>query len=506
MMRALPVVFALVAAALGDVDVVVTGRDGAVTEGVWAVQKVDLKASFGVAAIDAAHIASIEFGGEASEATLITDDGTALRGTLSLAGLDIAGDRNITLPISGLKSLVVIRRAEPKAGEITSGVARNRMSYYLRAPEGYDASTPIPAILILHGSNMNSKAYVSTMAAAWPELARDYLLIGIDGEQRSEQSSPENPAFNYTYVNYVGRSKYKGYPGTDRESPALVPEVLAEIKARVPISRIFVGGHSQGGFLAYSLVMNTPELFAGAFPISSGLIVQCEPGAYDNAELIAAQKKVPIAIVHASNDGVVNYSMSQWALESFEEADFPMVRLFTDDRAGHMFARLPVDKAVRWLEAMAEEDINRQLDAAEEWARTERERDAMVPIARAGRMLSNGFDSPELMQRVAPLHAEIERRASETVKALPAPEDGPAWVDGVIALRSRFAGTRAIAPVLQTLASMKAAQQPAADDLFKQAQEAYQSGDQARGRELAERILKECPASDKRRIVKGWMK
>jgi hypothetical protein len=58
---------------------------------------------------------------------------------------------------------------------------------------------------------------VSAIAAAWPDIAKDYLLIGINGEQPSDIG--DDPRFNYTYVDYVGRSTFKGYPGTDRESP-----------------------------------------------------------------------------------------------------------------------------------------------------------------------------------------------------------------------------------------------------------------------------------------------
>ena len=124
---------------------------------------------------------------------------------------------------------------------------------------------------------------MDTIAAAWPDIARDYILLGINGETPSNLG--DEPRFNYTYVNYVGRSTFKGYPGTDRESPALVSEAMAELKGVYPISHYFVGGHSQGGFLTYSLLMNFPESMAGAFPISCGVIFQCEPDAYADEPL-----------------------------------------------------------------------------------------------------------------------------------------------------------------------------------------------------------------------------
>ena len=67
---------------------------------------------------------------------------------------------------------------------------------------------------------MSGKAYVSSIAQAWPDIAKDYLILGLNGEVPSNLG--DDPRFNFTYVNYMGRSTYKGIPGTDRESPALL--------------------------------------------------------------------------------------------------------------------------------------------------------------------------------------------------------------------------------------------------------------------------------------------
>ena len=172
---------------------------------------------------------------------------------------------------SGAAGAPEYRRHVPLvAGKIVDGSTEDLLTYSVRAPEGYKEGDPKrwPAIVVLHGSNMNGKAYVNTLAMARPDIAKDYVILGINGETPSD-IGPE-PRFNYTYVNYVGRSTYKGFPGTDRESPALVAEALDDLKKAYPIAHYFVGGHSQGGFLTYSLLMNTPELIAGAFPISCG--------------------------------------------------------------------------------------------------------------------------------------------------------------------------------------------------------------------------------------------
>ena len=116
------------------------------------------------------------------------------------------------------------------------------------------------------------------------------------------------------------------------------------------------GGHSQGGFLTYSLLMNSPTLIAGAFPISCGVIFQCEPEAYSDEPLRKAQRSVPLAIVHGRNDPLVDFDGGRYAATLFGESGWPALHFFTSDTAGHMFARLPVGEAIRWLESLASDD------------------------------------------------------------------------------------------------------------------------------------------------------
>jgi predicted esterase len=295
----------------------------------------------------------------------VTRDFTTLRGRIDQPALSIRIDgAEAATPIARLRSLKLVHEAPITPGEITDGSGVNSMTYYLRVPREFPAALDAPAeenggwpaIVLLHGSNMNSKAYVATFAAQWPALADRYILIGLNGERHVAGSPPENPAFNYTYVNFAGRSRYEGYPGTDRESPALVAEMIREFRTRLPIERIIVLGHSQGAFLTYSIMMNYPELIDGAIPISGGLIVQCEPEAYEDDELIAAQRRVPLAIVHGTTDNVVSFDMSAYAHGQFEKAGFSKLKLFAHQTAGHRFAFLPIDEAVKWIESIDEPD------------------------------------------------------------------------------------------------------------------------------------------------------
>jgi predicted esterase len=282
---------------------------------------------------------------------------------------------------------------------------------------------------------MNGKAYVSSIAAAWPDIARDYLIIGINGETPSELG--EDPRFNYTYVNHVGRSTYQGFPGTDRESPALVAEALDDLRKAYPIGRYFVGGHSQGGFLTYSLLMNAPERIAGAFPISCGVIFQCEPDAYKDEALRAAQRSVPLAIVHGRNDPVVDFALGRAAADLFGEHGWPGLHLFVSDTAGHMFMRLPVGEAIRWLEAMTSDDPEVLVAFAKKQAGAGRYRDAVAALRKLDGLKQTDSQKERADRLRASIDAKAKARADAFLARITANADG-SWVDDFLAFRDEF--------------------------------------------------------------------
>jgi predicted esterase len=398
-------------------------------------------------------------------------------------------------------AFALIGAFQDRKGEITDGTAKNGVTYHVRLPAGGDPKRPRPAILILHGSSMNSKDYVATIAAAWPKLAEDYILIGVNGENRVKDSPADHPAYNYTYVNYAGKSKYKGFPGTDRESPALVAEVLGELRQKHAIGKVFVGGHSQGGFLAYSLFMNFPDLFAGAFPISCGLIVQCEPAAYEDAQVRAQQRKGALAVVHAENDPLVDFEMGKAAYESFLDDAFPAVRFIAPKDGAHMFARLPVEDAVRWIEAMVSDDPAALLRFAEKRLGEGAFRDALAAAERA-EGLDKGKKHAGKIKAIRQFADKAGRpRAKALEKAVAGAKDD-AWVAEFMSFRAEFEFAPCAKPALDLYAKLRALHQKPADELWTAARRDFQGGDHAAGYAKHEEIVKKYYASSWYRYAK----
>jgi predicted esterase len=402
---------------------------------------------------------------------------------------------------SGRPATSYVFHAPLVAGKIVDGSTTNLLTYAVRAPEGFKSgdARKWPTVLILHGSNMNSQSYVATIAAAWPDIAREFIILGFNGETPS--NTGDDPRFNYTYVNYVGKSTYKGFPGTDRESPALVAEAMSDLKGVYPIDHYLVGGHSQGGFLTYSLLMNTPELLSGAFPISAGVIFQCEPDAYTDLALRKAQRNVPLAIIHGKNDPVMGFGMGQYAATLFAESGWPAFRFFTDDAAAHMFARLPVGPAIRWLEAQASTDPKILLDFAADRVAKDGYHDAVAALNRARILKLDAAEKKRADDLAKSINSKAAPGASKYLRLIQHSKDG-SWIDGFLAFRDDFEFAEPAQKVMAAFAELRKAQDPPAKEAFGQARQLFQQGNQNGGYDKYEEIVKKYYASSLYQIVK----
>jgi predicted esterase len=431
---------------------------------------------------------------------------------VSADGATIAGAANndgsaVWYGWRGRRATEFARHAPLEAGKIVDGSTKNLLTYSARAPEGYQQGDDKkwPTIVILHGSNMSGRAYVNTIAVTWPDIAKEHLLIGINGERPSAIGN--EPGFNYTYVDYVGRSTFKGFPGTDRESPALVAEAMVELRDVYPIARYFVGGHSQGGFLTYSLLMNFPDQIAGAFAISAGVVFQCEPIAYTDDALRIAQRSVPLAIIHAQDDPFVPFSSGEYAASVFGDAGWPAFRFFADDsQAGHMFARLPVGQAIRWLEAQTSDDPARLIDFAEERMKAlGGYRDAVAALNRARRLKPA---DPAVNSRLHRLAEEIDAKATSGAKKfLPAisSTDGKSWIDEFLAFRDDFEFAPAAHEVMEAFNSIRAKHEGPAKTALDDARAAFQHGKPEEGYKKYQEIVDKYYAASSYRNAKRWL-
>ena len=134
----------------------------------------------------------------------------------------------------------------------------------------------------------------------------------------------------------------------------------------------------------------------------------------------------------------MGFGMGQYAATLFGEAGWPAFRFFTDDTAAHMFARLPVGPAIRWLEAQSSKNPTTLIDFAAERLAKNGYRDAIAaleprPHAQARRR-PRSAGSDELSKSID------AKAASGAAKYLPLIRErqGRVWIDGFLAFRDDF--------------------------------------------------------------------
>lgn len=390
------------------------------------------------------------------------------------------------------------QRAAVRPGEVASGQTEHGVRYHVRLPAAHADGDRWPAICILHGSNMTSRAYVDTIASAWPELAERFAVVGLDGEKLSKGSRRGELRFNYTYINFSGPEV--GPAWVHRQSPALVADALRELGGQLPVTRWFLGGHSQGGFLTYCLVMYYPELLAGAFPMSCNLLVQCEPDNFEG-ERARAQHRVPVAVIHGRRDDVVGFSGGAYCHLRLLDGGFPAVRLFAPERIGHQFALLPVDEALDWLQGMAGEDPGRLVESAEARARDKAWRDVGALLQRA----AAASPPSSLRGRIEALEEQLAQQAEGPAAALLraiAQQRDAGWVDDFLLFRADFATAAAAGPVLAAYARLREQQREAGDELFAKARGMR---DKSEREAVYREIMERCYATKWYEAVRLWM-
>ena len=443
----------------------------------------------------------------------MTRDGTKLKGKVSLDKLTLktdSGPRTIDA-----KEITKIRprvKTTPLPGEIVDGAVVNGLGYHLRVPKNWDPKKAMPAIVIFHGSNMSSKAYVATIVSAWPKLAEDYVILGIDGESRVKDRPDDDPAFNYTYVDFVGKSKFKGYPGTDRESPALVAEALAELKRTFPITKFFVGGHSQGAFLTYSVLMNYPDLVAGAFPVSGSDLPMRALGLRQRrgARGAAARAARDRPRRERRHGRVFNVGLCQANLRGRRLPDAaplhqqnggPHVRA-PPRRGGGALARGDGERQPGGLVGIRGEAARRRS------ARRDRGARARTPLDKGGKLKARAAELAGKIDKMAAAEAQqyaAAIAASSSASSSGASSSDGTWVDGFLEFRAKYAFADCAKPAMEAFAKLRAQHQKSADELFDEARGDFQKQKKTEAYAKCQEIVDKYYASDKYQTAKRWL-
>jgi pimeloyl-ACP methyl ester carboxylesterase len=183
--------------------------------------------------------------------------------------------------------------------------------YRLYVPQGYDGKSARPLAVLLHGSLGDERYFFSDLF--------DPQAVKGEAERRG-----------YLLASVNGRGRFSGYRDLAADDPL---EVAAAVMRnyQVDASRIFLAGHSMGGFGAWLVAARKPELFAALAPMSAGPPAQ---GDALNA-LLEKVKPLPALVVHGAKDGIVPPEFSKKMVEAAKKAGLQVTYLEVPD-ADHL--------------------------------------------------------------------------------------------------------------------------------------------------------------------------
>lgn len=162
-----------------------------------------------------------------------------------------------------------------------SPVDNTLQPYRVFVPSSYDGAKPFPLVIALHGMGGDENAYFEAYGKG--------------------AFTAEAEKHGYIVACPKGRKPASMYTG-DAEKDVM--EVLAEMRRayRIDADRVYLTGHSMGGFGTWSVAMNHPEVFAAIAPVSGGVM---------NPAGIAKIAHIPELIVHGDADKTVPVERSR---------------------------------------------------------------------------------------------------------------------------------------------------------------------------------------------------
>ncbi len=338
-------------------------------------------------------------------------------------------------------------------------VAKNGLRYVWWVPPGYDGKTPRNLTVVLHGTGLDYRW------GAWnckPAVFRpDDVVVSVDGPT-------------------IASGETRLFLGEKKDATAIA-EFLGEMRESFAVDRIFLYGHSQGGFFVVYFAGEHPDLVAG--------VVAHASGAWNWSKTSGPVKKVPIAFMHGTADPVVPYGQSPGARDAYAKDGFESLFLRRVEGYNHWPNEVRSTECLDWCQGLTAREPEEALACARLLLRVKKpdHYGFQTAVAFSGaRAILRRFERkgpapftdvpPELAAEAARLAKNIEEEGARNVIVLKGQVakkadlklDGEAWLGHLLALREDFRGVDSVEAYLRQIDfdKVRDSQQKAAGEIF----------------------------------------
>lgn len=158
-------------------------------------------------------------------------------------------------------------------------------------PDDYEPATPHPLVILLHGYSATGQIQDLYLDFTPRAIARGFIAVVPDGNTNpgGQQYWNASPGWCCDFLD----------SGVDDASYLL--GLVEEAKARFNVdpSRVYLVGHSNGGFMSYKLACEHADVFAAMVSIAGAMPL--------SADDCAPSEPVSVLQVHGTFDAVINY-------------------------------------------------------------------------------------------------------------------------------------------------------------------------------------------------------
>lgn len=202
--------------------------------------------------------------------------------------------------IAALLALLALVASPALAQTIDAG----RGPIPLTVPKGYDASVPTPLIVSLHGYTSSGERHDSRWGIS--ALADEYgfLTIAPDGERE-----PEGNRSRYWNASSACCNMY----GTSTDDSGYLRRIIDQIKSEYNVdpARVYVIGHSNGGFMSYRMAYDHSDVVAAIASLA---------GANHIEDMPPPPHPVHVLQIHGTDDTTIAYRGGQFEFGGRESA------------------------------------------------------------------------------------------------------------------------------------------------------------------------------------------
>ncbi len=184
---------------------------------------------------------------------------------------------------------------------ITSGGTKR--TYILHVPQGYDGSTPLPLVFVLHGFGGNAAGMVKLTGFNEKADQEKFFVAYLNG---TEVTSTEKGVSGQAWNNGIT-------PDLDFkvDDVAFVRDLLKHLQGQLYVDgkRVYAAGFSNGAMMSHRLGADLSDLLAGIAVVEGTIGVAQSDGSY--VTIPKPVGPIPVLIIHGKADPNLPYEGGQ---------------------------------------------------------------------------------------------------------------------------------------------------------------------------------------------------